>query len=596
MKQNNYFNAKFVEKKVPQLIINVLLIVMILSCTVSGLFSQSRFIFKPDTMSSVLTIHTNAYTVSVPQGAKVEIDGFSQLCHTGEGANIYIGEPINGQYKVIYTSPEGKETEGILFIEKPKIFSNTTILLGSVTTASAILLIYFSFRVSFAHERKRLMRRIYEQTETLIEEQERHEQLIAREEQGIQEAKKQKAKGVRYKMVTILFSNVVGFSKLTEQNKAERLIDDLDKFYYHFDNTVKGFNIKKIKTIGDTYVCAGGIPKKNRTNPIDVVLAAFEMQQYMMHLKSRYSGDDEKIWGIRMGIHTGPVFAQFDNMKSQKYDIWGETVNIANRVESTGEMGKVNISGSTYELVKDYFQCQYYGKLPVKYRGEADLYVIEGFRPHLSVNGAGLEPNQKFLVKFAFVRFDDLEEYVLDKLERELPKKLYYHNVKHTIDVVNQVEIIARREQVNEEELLLLKTAALFHDIGFTVGYKDHELLGIKITKETLPRYYYSEEQISRICDLIFATRLPPAPTNKLEEIMCDADLDYLGRADFVPVSNMLFKELVENEVIESNIEKWNEMQIAFISGHQYFTQSAKLLRDVNKNKQLENIRNLANH
>ena len=123
-------------------------------------------------------------------------------------------------------------------------------------------------------------------------------------------------------MVTVLFSNVVGFSKLTEQDKAEKLIDDLDRFYYHFDETVKDLNIKKIKTIGDTYVCAGGIPKKNRTNPIEVVLAAFEMQQYMIHLKSRYPEEEEKIWGLRMGIHTGHVFAQFESEKDLKYDIW----------------------------------------------------------------------------------------------------------------------------------------------------------------------------------------------------------------------------------------------------------------------------------
>jgi hypothetical protein len=270
-------------------------------------------------------------------------------------------------------------------------------------------------------------------------------------------------------------------------------------------------------------------------------------------------------------------------------------VNIANRVESTGEMGRVNISGNTYELVRDYFLCQYYGKLPVKYRGDADLYVIEGFRPLLSVGGKGLVPNQSFQVKLAFIRFDDLEEEVLDKLERELPKNLYYHNLKHTIDVVNQVEIIARREEVSEEGLLLLKTAALFHDVGFTQGYKDHELLGIKIAREILPRFNYSEEQITKICDLVFATRMPPVPQNKLEEIMCDADLDYLGRVDFVPVSNMLFRELVEHEAIENDVEKWNNLQVEFISGHQYFTQSAKILRDVNKQKQLENIRNLAN-
>ncbi|HQA76264.1 MAG TPA: adenylate/guanylate cyclase domain-containing protein [Salinivirgaceae bacterium] len=549
---------------------------------------------EPDSLNRIIEIQNNTFVLHVPRNANIEVKGDSKLFHINDNKNLYFGNLDKGKYDIVYISPDGQKIQGYLIVTH-SLLTDKALILGIALIISFILFIYFGIRFRFAHERKKLKSLIYEKTEAFIKEQERYEMALAKKESDYDESdKRQKSKGVRYKMVTVLFSNVVGFSKLTEQDKAEKLIDDLDRFYYHFDKTVKDLNIKKIKTIGDTYVCAGGIPKKNRTNPIEVVLAAFEMQQYMLHLKSRYPEEEEKIWGLRMGTHTGHVFAQYESEKDLKYDIWGETVNIASRVEATGELNRVNISGSTYELVRDYFICQYYGKLPVKYQGDADLYVIEGFRPHLSVKGKGLVPNHDFQIKLAFIRFDDLEEEILDILERELPKNLYYHNVKHTIDVVNQVEIIARREEVSEEELLLLKTAALFHDIGYTRGYKDHELLGIQRTKEILPRYSYSEEQITKICDLIFATRMPPMPNNKLEEIICDADLDYLGRVDFVPVSNMLFRELVENEAIENNIKKWNDVQIDFISKHQYFTQSAKKLRDVNKHKQLENIRNLA--
>jgi len=500
--------------------------------------------------------------------------------------------PEEGTFPFIAQTSNSNEFSGKAFIKSP-INENQFYLSIALLLLTSILVIYYALSYRFSYERKLLKSQLFESTEKFIREQERYEKaLLQKEKEAETVGDKSKTKGIRYKMVTVLFSNVVGFSKLTEQDNAEKLIDDLDKFYFHFDNTVKSHNIKKIRTIGDTYICAGGIPKKNRTNPIEVVLAAFEMQQYMNHLKSKYPLDKQKIWGIRIGIHTGPVFAQFENIKSPKYEIWGETVNIANRVEAIGDFGRVNISSSTYELVRDYFLCQYFGKLPVKYRGDIDLYVIEGFRPLLSVENKGLVPNNAFKVKLAFIRFDDLEEEILDKLERELPKDLYYHNIKHTIDVVNQVEIIGRREDITDEEMLLLKTAALFHDIGFTVGYKDHELLGIQIAKEILPKFNYTDEQISKICDLIFATRLPPNPTNKLEEIICDADLDYLGRADFIPVSNMLFKELVEHGAIEYDINQWNQKQLEFISNHQYFTKTAKELRDVNKNKQLENIRN----
>ncbi len=547
---------------------------------------------EPDTLNKHLSVRNYSVLFSHKAGKQPDFQPTQVPTIPIDSVNTLVLFPNEGKYHFLLDINNTNKVRGEITVSKSlsakEIYTAYGLLL-----ISSVLLIYLGLSYRFAYERKRLNSKLFESTEKFIRQQESYERALSQRDVETESLDdKKKDKGIRYKMVTVLFSNVVGFSKLTEQDNAERLIDDLDKFYFYFDNTVKRLNIKKIKTIGDTYLCAGGIPKKNRTNPIEVVLAAFEMQQYMNQMKSKYPEDRQKIWGLRIGIHTGPVFAQFENIKSQKYEIWGETVNIANRVEATGELGKVSISASTYELVRDYFLCQYYGKLPVKYRGDIDLYIIEGFRPLLSVENRGLVPNKAFEVKLAFIRFDDLEEEILDKLERELPKNLYYHNVKHTIDVVNQVEIIGRKEEVTDEELLLLKTAALFHDVGFTVGYKDHELLGIKIVKETLPRFHYSEEQINTICDLIFATRLPPNPKNKLEEIICDADLDYLGRADFIPVSNMLFKELVENGAIEDDIDRWNQMQFEFISKHQYFTKTAKELRDVNKNKQLETIKN----
>ena len=391
-------------------------------------------------------------------------------------------------------------------------------------------------------------------------------------------------------MVTVLFSDVHGFSNISKTENAEQLIDDLDRFFFHFDEVVKKFHIEKIKSIGDIYMCAGGIPQKNHTNPIEVVLAAFEMYQYMQSMKVQYGND--KGWNLRIGIHTGPVFCNNTGNK-KKLEIWGDTMNIASRMEASGQINKVNITGMTYELVKDYFVCQYWGKMPVKYKGEIDMYLIEGFRPHLSEGGLGIKPNQAFQTRLGIVRFDDIEEVVLNMLEEKLPKNLYYHNLKHTIDVTTQVEIIGRHEGITDEEMLLLKTAALFHDTGFTRTYKDHEEAGCEIAREYLPKYDYTPEQIDFICNLIMKTKLPPKPVALLEQIICDADLDYLGRADFIPVSGNLYRELRERGAIEDDIDKWNLMQIKFIEGHQYFTNSAKPMRDVNKNNQLEAIRRL---
>ncbi len=483
--------------------------------------------------------------------------------------------------------------EKITILFPPGAFrSGISIFLYIIIAVSFVALIYYGFRFVQIHERYKLEELINSRTEELTKQKAKYEKIIANY-MPIEEVNKiyEKDKTTRFKMVTVLFSNVLGFTKIAENEDANNLIDDLDKFFFQFDSVVEHFHIEKIKTIGDSYMCAGGIPQKNRTNPIEVVLAAFEMQQYMDMLKDQYHADNKKIWDLRMGIHTGPVFSNSNNKK--RLEIWGDTVNIASRMEASGETGKVNITGMTYELVKDYFMCRYLGKMPVKYKGEIDMYIIEGFRPALSVEGFGLKPNSTFQTKLALIRFDDLEEHVMNILEHELPRNLYYHNLKHTIDVTVQVEIIGRHENITDEELLLLKTAALFHDSGFTRTYKEHEAMGVQISKEILPDYDYTQEQIEKIAELIMVTKLPPNPKNKLEEIMCDADLDYLGRVDFIPVSGNLFRELKEHNIIEDNIDKWNHLQISFISNHQYFTETAKRLRDVNKNKQLEAIRQL---
>jgi exopolyphosphatase/pppGpp-phosphohydrolase len=187
------------------------------------------------------------------------------------------------------------------------------------------------------------------------------------------------------------------------------------------------------------------------------------------------------------------------------------------------------------------------------------------------------------------IRFEDLEDLILTKLEKGLDKRLYYHNVKHTIDVVNQVEVIGIGEGVSEEDLILLKTAALFHDLGHTISFIDHEEQGIIFAKDILPNFNYSNEQIEIISELVYATKFPPEPRNKLEEIICDADLDYLGRPDFIPTSNKLYLEMFEHGRIDSK-KDWNKLQVSFLKTHQYYTETARNAREVNKQDQLQRI------
>ena len=355
-----------------------------------------------------------------------------------------------------------------------------------------------------------------------------------------------------------------------------------------FDTVVKGLNIKKVKSIGDTYMCAGGIPRKNRTNAVEVILAALQIQAFMAESHNK----DSNPWNLSLGIHTGSVTASISGKKKISYELKGDSANIVSRIEAAARLGTVTISAMTYEFVRDFFDCEYVGSLPVKYLGDIAMYEVKGLKNKVTDDPAKIHPNKAFQIRFGHVRYDDLEEYILNRLEKELPKHLYYHNVKHTMDVCIGVEIIGTAEGVNEEELLYLKTAALFHDMGQIVQSKGHEEISCKFAREVLPQYHYDPEQIDTICDIIMATQLPPKPQSLLQRIICDADLDYLGRTDFIPVSDTLYKELSVQNIINDK-DTWNKLQVSFISNHQYFTEFAKNNREVNKQNQIERLKKL---
>jgi class 3 adenylate cyclase len=398
---------------------------------------------------------------------------------------------------------------------------------------------------------------------------------------------------LRFKMATVMFMDIQGFKKISEGSHTGDVIDELDQIFFHFNDIAERFNLQRIKTIGDAYMCAGGVPIKNNTNPIDVVLAALEMGAYLNQLKEEYETQNREFWDLRIGIHTGPVTATASGKKKISYDLKGETVNIASRMASAADISKINISINTYVLVSEYFVCDYHGSIPVKYEGEMEMYHVKRLKPPYSLNRkTGINPNEIFQVKYALRQFSDLQEIILDKLERELPAYLYYHNYKHTIDVVNQAELIGYGEGVDDEAILLLKTAGLFHDAGHTISYKNHEYYGCQIAKEMLPKFKYTDAQIEKICEIIMATMLPPKPTNLLERIICDSDLDYLGRSDFIPVSNTLYEELKAQNFL-NDLNEWNKMQVKFLTGHHYFTETANRLRDVNKEKQIERIKSI---
>lgn len=177
--------------------------------------------------------------------------------------------------------------------------------------------------------------------------------------------------------VTVLFTDFVEFTALSQLLSPQDLVSSLHHCFTAFDHIIESNGMEKIKTIGDAYMAAGGLPTPNTTHARDVVKAALEIRTFMEDYKAQKIAANQPYFEIRIGIHTGPVVAGIVGVKKFSYDIWGDTVNTANRMESTGEVGKVNISETTYELVKDIYKCHHRGKVTAKGKGEIDMYFVE---------------------------------------------------------------------------------------------------------------------------------------------------------------------------------------------------------------------------
>jgi class 3 adenylate cyclase len=173
-----------------------------------------------------------------------------------------------------------------------------------------------------------------------------------------------------------MFTDFKNFTRITENLTPAELVSEIDEIFKAFDHIISKHHIEKIKTIGDSYMCAGGLPVPNNTHAFNVVSAAMDIQQFMLQHLQKRKEEGKELFEIRIGIHSGPVVAGIVGDKKFAYDIWGDTVNVASRMESSGEAGKINISGSTFELVKDKFNCIHRGRIRAKNKGDIDMYFV----------------------------------------------------------------------------------------------------------------------------------------------------------------------------------------------------------------------------
>lgn len=268
-----------------------------------------------------------------------------------------------GQIEILTKDQELQE----LTIQRQKLQRNAIAITGALMLLMAIGML----------NRYRYVRK----TKKIIEfEKDRSEKLLLNvlpQETAEELKEKGSATPKHYDMVSVLFTDFKGFTSIAEKLTPQELVAELDACFHAFDKIVDKHNIEKIKTIGDAYMCAGGIPVANTTNPVDVVKAALEIREYMEKMKAAKEARGEEYWELRIGIHTGAVVAGVVGKNKFAYDIWGDAVNTASRMESSGIPGKVNISGNTYELIKDHFNCKHRGKIQAKNKGEIDMYIVE---------------------------------------------------------------------------------------------------------------------------------------------------------------------------------------------------------------------------
>ena len=217
----------------------------------------------------------------------------------------------------------------------------------------------------------------------LIKERERSDELLLNIlPESVADELKQTGRSTAkyYESVTVLFTDFSGFTGIAEQLEPQELVSELDTCFTAFDEICKKHELEKIKTIGDAYMAVSGLPNKHADHATNALLAAKEMLEWtanMPPLAIAHSGDDQAKFQVRVGLHSGPVVAGVVGSSKFQYDVWGDTVNLASRMESSGEVGKLNISESTYNLIKDQFPCTHRGEVEAKGKGMVKMFFVD---------------------------------------------------------------------------------------------------------------------------------------------------------------------------------------------------------------------------
>lgn len=381
----------------------------------------------------------------------------------------------------------------------------------------------------------------------------------------------------KFECVTVLFADIQGFTKIAETMNPEQLVDELDRYFIYFDELVEKYSVEKIKTIGDSYMCAGGVPDVDSANPIEVVLVALGMIAYVDSRQSM----SRNFWNIRVGINTGPVISGTLGYKKKAFDIWGDSVNIASRMESSSEAGQINITSDTYEKVKDYFECEYRGKMPVKYKGEIDMYFVKRLRPEYSEGGSLYRPNTALLQQIQILKIKDMAGDVLRVID-DIGAVCLRNRFEA---LMTSIDLLTDKSSVDVMMKMTCKVALIMIFISKELP-KDKSSM-VSEMASVVKKMHFSEEQILAIGRIVNRVVQEKKPSNREEELIYDALHEFIGSKDFEAKINDCYEcAVVRGEKISK--KEWMRNLLKMMNGFQYYTLAAIESMEVLSNDQIK--------
>ncbi|MDH4474053.1 MAG: adenylate/guanylate cyclase domain-containing protein [Fluviicola sp.] len=392
----------------------------------------------------------------------------------------------------------------------------------------------------------------------------------------------------------VLFTDFVDFSMKSKSIKPLKLVKRLEHYFTRFDEITERYKLEKIKTIGDAYMALAGVTESNEEPVLRACLAALEMRDFIRNEKEVARALKRDFWEIRIGIHTGPLVAGIIGSARYSFDVWGDTVNIAARAQQLSEIDAITISQEIIDECDSLFESTFIGEVPIKKRGGTmSLYTLDGLKKEHSLYGDGKLANVELRKRcyITSVDFEHMRNDIVNRLKSTLPEEMIYHDLAHTLNVEKSALRLARLEGLNEEEIMMLRTAVLYHDSGFIFTYHRNELHGVRMMEQSLPKYGYDPEQIAAIRAMILATSSGNEPITLLEQIMCDADHDYLGRADYYMVAEKLREEIAIFGTTMTE-EEWLSFQLTYLQNdHRFYTSTSKNIRERGKQNRIAELK-----